>query len=176
MKPVQSLLLLLSFSATALSAQFPAPPAPSSRSCGPSDDTLHPEAKKGNHQLPSTAGSQGLLVIIQVYRQAVHPNCYVVNRVAVDGQWVGANCSKSFFAVPINAGEHHVCFDRQTKLIFHDKAETVRNVSISPTQAYYFKVVGDVQSSAETALEVGQISPEEAQSLMAHVDEAHLKR
>lgn len=142
MKPVQSLLLLLSFSATALSAQFPAPPAPSSRFCGPSDDTLLPEAKKGNHQLPSTAGSQGLLVIIQVYRQAVHPNCYVVNRVAVDGQWVGANCSKSFFAVPINAGEHHVCFDRQTKLIFHGKAETVRNVSVSPGQAYYFKVWG----------------------------------
>lgn len=42
---------------------------------------------------------------------------YPTTRVALDGNWVGANHGRSYFTVDVNPGEHHACAMVQSSLV-----------------------------------------------------------
>jgi len=42
---------------------------------------------------------------------------YPTVKVALDGAWMGANHGNSYFSVPVDPGEHHVCVTLQSSLV-----------------------------------------------------------
>lgn len=106
-----AVMLLLAGSARALAAARPTilPDA-----CGADDVRF--EVKTEKHKPPPAAPSDGkaLLVLSESFPAhgpfVPHPTV----RFGVDGAWVGANESNSYFAVEIAPGEHHVCASWQS--------------------------------------------------------------
>ena len=177
MKTVVFYLLLLcicspSFAAVQESGKSDGEAAPS---CGPSETKLKVGTSKSRGSVDPPPTGHALLVVIQVPEQNVIPNCGIINRLAVDGTWVGANCNKSYFQIPLTSGSHLVCNERQTKLIFQGRAAAVKRIDVESGKVYCLKALGNVRSANLAALSFELLYPEEGKLLLSSMDLAHLK-
>ncbi len=62
---------------------------------------------------------------------------YPTTKLAVDGAWVGANHSNSYFSISIDPGEHHVCATLQSRL-FANRAEFA-HFHAEAGKVYYYR-------------------------------------
>jgi hypothetical protein len=72
---------------------------------------------------------------------------YPTTRMALDGNWVGANHGDSYFAVGVDPGEHHVCATLQTSLM--GQRVELAHFSAEAGKAYYFRTRLILSSSVE---------------------------
>lgn len=73
-------------------------------------DTHKPEG------LPALTDGKAMLVVIQVMdRSGGIFFGSETTRFGLDGKWIGANHGESWFAIPIEPGEHHLCGNWQGK-------------------------------------------------------------
>ncbi len=80
--------------------------------CGDDKVKFKVDRQKGQ-PAPTLPGSDKALI---VFVEELDKNQPILGpppttRVGLDGAWVGANQGNSYFAIPIAAGEHHVCTD-----------------------------------------------------------------
>jgi hypothetical protein len=75
--------------------------------CGPKDASFDVKLDKTQHKLVQPEPGKALVYFIQETGGAA-------SKIGLDGAWVGANKSSSYFAVPVEPGEHHVCADVST--------------------------------------------------------------
>jgi hypothetical protein len=61
-------------------------------------------------------------------------------RVAIDGQWVGANHGNSYFAVPISPGSHDLCTSWQNLKLTRGSRSAGRHFTAKPGGVYFFEV------------------------------------
>jgi hypothetical protein len=103
-----SALVVMLFAASAL-GQTPSSPAISA--CGPKDASFDVRLDKTQHTLAQPDPGKALVYFIQEKGADAFA---VTTKIGIDGAWVGANKNSSYFAVPVEAGEHHVCANVQS--------------------------------------------------------------
>jgi hypothetical protein len=81
--------------------------------CGPKGTTFEISQDETPHPQETPKPGKALVYFIQDSGPDGHRQHYTL-RVAVDGAWVGAYRQNSYFVVPIDPGEHHVCAESQS--------------------------------------------------------------
>ncbi|MGD0270683.1 MAG: DUF2846 domain-containing protein [Candidatus Sulfotelmatobacter sp.] len=95
--------------ATSAFAQGPSGGATSA--CGPKDASFDVKLDSAQHTLTQPEPGKALVYFIQ----EKGPDSFAATtKVGLDGAWVGANKNDSYFAVPVEPGEHHVCENMQS--------------------------------------------------------------
>jgi hypothetical protein len=90
-------------------------------------------------------------------------------RFGLDGAWVGATHSDSYFYVSVDPGEHHLCASWQGLVILGPKrGEAALQITVEAGQTYYFRAK-DVDDSRNKPAELifEKLDPDEAQLLMS---------
>lgn len=107
------LVILLFASALASPAQANSPGAPG---CGPSDVQFDVKTAHAQHSLPPPDSGKALVVFLQDdarFESIPRPT----TRFGIDGAWVGATHSNSYFYLSVDPGEHHLCANWQSKAV-----------------------------------------------------------
>jgi hypothetical protein len=60
----------------------------------------------------------------------------VVSMIGIDGAWVGANKNDSYFSVPVEPGEHHVCSNVESRW---EHPMELTHFMAEPGKVYYFR-------------------------------------
>jgi hypothetical protein len=100
---MKSVLIALLFASCAFAQE---PSAVATASCGPKDASFDVKLDKTQHTLAQPDPGKALIYFIQEKGSD--------GFIGLDGAWVGANKSSSYFAVSVEPGEHHVCADVRT--------------------------------------------------------------
>jgi hypothetical protein len=98
-----ALLLCLSFTAIAMAKEIELPD-----SCGDDKTKFEVTTHKSTTALPAPDAGKALIVFVQPDRTFACMNC-LAPRFAMDGQWVGATHSTSYFTLQVEPGQHHFC-------------------------------------------------------------------
>ncbi len=63
-------------------------------------------------------------------------------RAGIDGKWVGANQGNSYFFVPVDPGEHHLCVSYQWRFSPFSRLSTVElaHLSAEAGKSYFYRV------------------------------------
>jgi hypothetical protein len=93
--------------ATALAQNAPSRIAPA---CGLPGVDFHGRLDKSQHTIISPQPGKAQVYFVQ----DKGPHSFgvggtVVSWIGIDGQWVGMNKNNSYFSVPLEPGEHHIC-------------------------------------------------------------------
>jgi hypothetical protein len=119
------------------------------------DDTEHtvalPEAGKALIYFIHDAGTSAVFA-------------YPTTKLGVDGAWVGANHSNSYFAVSVEPGEHHVCARLQSSLV-DDRSEFV-HFTAQAGKTYFYRT-RLVMSRTVELLELEQIDSDQGRYLIS---------
>lgn len=135
--------------------------------CGANSVQFDVKIDKKQHPVAPTEPGKA---IVYVFRDENIDNMVgiggVTTRVGVDGTWVGATSTKSYFFFPISPGNHRLCTQRQSKL----KSQTAVSAAISLTAdagtAYYFRTVTPQRPLQGEAVKLVPIDPAQAQLLI----------
>ncbi len=83
---------------------------------------------------------------------------YPTTKLAIDGNWVGANHGDSWFSIAVTPGEHHVCATLQSSIVGH-RVE-LAHFTAEPGKVYYFRT-RLVMSGEVELLELTRIDSDE---------------
>jgi len=138
------------------------------QSCGPNDVSFTFNSQKSAP--PAASANQATLVVVQ--RAGLCIGCSVT-RIGVDGAWVGANKGRTFFAVPIEAGEHHVCADWAAPLASTEARIGLTDFQAEPGKSYYFETVIERNGENEAPrMILKQLSPDMGAFLVARSEQS----
>jgi hypothetical protein len=124
--------LLLGASAFAQAA-----PAGPTAACGPANVDFKVKLDQSQHMVTQPEPGKALVYFFSDAGTTATLG-YPTEKLAIDGAWAGANHGNSYFSVPVDPGEHHVCVTLQSSLVAprvelaHFTAEAAR--------AYYYRV------------------------------------
>ena len=107
------LVILLFASAFASPAQANSLGAPG---CGPYNLQFNVKTTENKNALPAPDSGKALIVLLQDdarFQTIPRPT----TRFGIDGTWVGATHSNSYFYVLVDPGEHHLCANWQSKAV-----------------------------------------------------------
>jgi len=157
MKTVLVLLLL----AASASAQTPAQPR--TWACGPNAVSFNVKLDNTQHTtLPPESGKARLYLIHD--SGAAPLLAYPTTKMAVDGDWVGANHGDSYFSISVAPGEHHLCTALQTSF-FTPRVE-LAHFTAEAGKTYYFRTRLVVSRQVEL-LELEPIDSDQGKYLTA---------
>jgi hypothetical protein len=131
-----SLVILLFASAFALPAQSNSLGAPG---CGPANVKLEVKSDHDRHAAPDVDPGKALIVFLQDdARSESRPG--PTTRFGMDGRWVGATQSHSYFYVLVEAGERRVCANWQSRVGPGPKRSTeAMHLSAEAGKTYYVR-------------------------------------
>ena len=143
----------------ATSAFAQAPSGGATSACGPKDASFDVKLDKTQHALLQSDPGKGLVYFIQEKGAA--------SEIGLDGAWVGANKSGSYFAVFVEPGEHHVCADVRTPRGIPGPGVGFLHFTAEAGRVYYFdaRVVPGVGS--DSYLFLGAVDSDQAKYLIA---------
>lgn len=134
LKPNFAVLLLCASLASAVQARATVLPD----ACG--DDSVKfdvkAETSKAAPALPAAGKAQ--IVFVEDENHMIGPFMYATVRFGMDGTWVGANKSNTYFAVTVDPGVHHLCASWQSALGRIEKNVDVASITAEPGKVYYF--------------------------------------
>jgi len=134
--------------------QFKLPPA-----CGPERTTFKVKLDdRSSSLLQPDAGKALVYFIHEAGTLSGTPLAYPTTRLAMDGNWIGANHGDSWFALPVEPGEHHVCVALQSSLV--DQRVELAHFNAEPGQIYYYRTRLVLSGEVEL-LELGPIDSDQ---------------
>lgn len=89
---------------------------------------------------------------------------YPTTKVGVDGAWVGANHTDSYFSISVGPGEHHVCVTLQTS--FYAGGLELAHFNAEAGKTYYYRTRLVLSRSVEL-LELEAIDSDEGRHLVS---------
>ena len=127
------LLFILLFATTAFAEDLPSSPiAP----CGAGSANFKVKLDDSQHTPAQPSPGKALVYFIHdAGTSAVL--AYPTTKLAVDGTWVGANHSNSYFSVSVDPGEHHVCATLQSSLV--GNRSEFAHFQAEAGKAYYYR-------------------------------------
>jgi hypothetical protein len=136
--------------------------------CGSYDVQFDVKTTRSQNDLPAPDSGKALVVFLQDdarYETIPRPT----TRFGIDGTWVGATHSNSYFYVPVDPGEHHLCANWQSKgiLVGSSRPTAALHFVAEAGKVYSFRARDTYNKDrppAEVKLEV--IDNDEAQILM----------
>jgi hypothetical protein len=152
---------------TATDAPAPAPAAqmtPPPAGCGPADETFDVTINK--KEPPNTAPvpnpAKALVYFVQddqFFTSHPHP----VVKWGVDGAWVGATQTKSYFHLWLEPGVHHLCSEWQSKVTLTQAPKiAVAHFTAQAGKIYYFRAQNVYwKQTAEAAMTLDPTSSDE---------------
>jgi hypothetical protein len=145
---------------SSLFAQDNAAPSAGAPGCGAPDTKFDVKTAEGQHPAQPEAG-KALVYFIQddsAYISRPRPT----TRMGVDGEWVGATHSNSYFYFSVNPGLHHLCAswqgDGQKAAAAHFTAEA--------GGVYYFEVKNSYWTNGSTGMSLDPVDSDEGQLLV----------
>jgi hypothetical protein len=111
-------------------------------SCGDDKTRFDVNTEKTTSAPLLADSSKALLVFAESIDKHAAGSCFGCNftvRFGIDGAWAGANKGNSFFAVPIEAGEHHLCANWQSRLKSLNSNVAMTHFRAEAGQVYYFE-------------------------------------
>ena len=159
---MKGLLRLMMFLASLAFAQSQTA-SPTSAGCGPAEVKFKVLRDQQNHSAVQPESGKALVYLIQDDTQFLsRPR--PTTRVGIDGTWVGATQSKSYFYVSVEPGEHRVCASWQS-FVGADVAHSTAAVHLTAVAAhtYYFVVRNTYQSQPRNPANIELVSVDDAQ-------------
>ena len=86
---------------------------------------------------------------------------YATVRFGMDGAWVGANHSNSYFALPVDPGVHHLSASWQSSLGRLKKNVDLTSFTAESGQVYYFAAQVTVASRDSMIFGLSQLNEDE---------------
>jgi hypothetical protein len=134
MKPSLGILFLtasLAFAAQARATVLP-------DACG--DDKIKFDVKTEKSKTPPAPPTDGKaqIVFIENENHMIGPFMTATVRFGLDGAWVGANNSNSYFTLDVAPGVHHLCASWQSVMGRVEKNVDVASFTAEPGKVYYF--------------------------------------
>jgi Protein of unknown function (DUF2846) len=159
---MQGLFALMMFLAPLAFAQSQTA-SPTAAGCGPAEVKFKVLIDQQNHSAGQPESGKALVYLIQDDTQFLsRPR--PTTRVGIDGTWVGATQSKSYFYVSVEPGEHRVCASWQS-FVGADVAHSTAAVHLTAVAAhtYYFVVRNSYQSQPRNPANIELVSVDDAQ-------------
>jgi hypothetical protein len=150
---MKSALIALLFAASAFAQE---PSAVATAACGPKDASFDVKLDKTQHTLAQPEPGKALVYFIQ-------ENGGAASKIGLDGAWVGANKSSSYFAVSVEPGEHHVCADVRTPRGMPGVPMGLLHFTAEAGRVYYF----DARPLYGRYLFLGAVDSDQARYLIA---------
>ncbi|MGC2163293.1 MAG: hypothetical protein WA634_15400 [Silvibacterium sp.] len=112
--------------------------AQATAACGPQNIKFN---VKTDHQPPSFEPNPDKAIVIMDESFAAAGNGFVepTLKVGLDGKWIGATRSNSWYAFPVEPGEHHLCINWQSHLGEFSHLLALSSLNAEPGKVYYFR-------------------------------------
>jgi len=165
---------IVSFSALMLSLLAPAPSrAQDAPGCGPESIKFNVKTARQRPAMPAADSSKALVFFLQddvKFDSRPRPT----TEFGVDGNWVGATQSNSYFFVSVDPGEHHLCAHWQNRVTIGPvplRPTAALHFTAEPGKAYYFRAKDfgrtGVSTSPIAEVTLEAMDSDEAQVLMS---------
>ena len=135
------------------------PSAVATSACGPKDASFDVKLDKTQHTLAQPEPGKALVYFIQEKGAAA--------QIGLDGAWVGANKSGSYFAVSVEPGEHHVCADVHTPRGIPGPGVGFLHFTAEAGRVYYFDARAVPGVGADPYLFLDAVDSDQAKYLIA---------
>jgi hypothetical protein len=177
----KSALLLLLFTSPVL-AQDQVAAARAAAGCGSEQIEFIVKTDKTQHPAPLPESGKALVFVFHEERQdqgSISPG-WVTTRVGLDGAWMGANHGKSYFFFSVDAGDHHLCTNWQSRIKTYARQGAATSFTAERGKTYYFRAtVNEITSlQRNPSLNLEPLDPAEAQLLIASssLSSSHAKK
>ena len=169
-KPILSF-LLLALSALPTLAQSQADTARAAAGCGPELADFDVKTDKKQHPAPQPEAGKSMVFIIEELKtnDLGFTLGGVTTKVGIDGKWVGANKSDSYFFLPVDPGEHRLCSGWQSTLKRYSQLQNALTFTAEAGKTYYFRVLIYAEETDKRIphLKLEALDPAEAQLRIA---------
>jgi hypothetical protein len=163
------------FAALPSPAQDQAAAARAAAGCGPVKTEFDVKTDKSKHPAPQPEEGKALVYVFEQVKTddlgfAIGG---VTTKVGLDGAWVGANQSQSYFFFPAAPGDHRLCTNWQSSLSGRSKLGSALSFSAEPGKVYYFRARVHALTNREDgrehdfAVKLEPLDPAEAQLLIS---------
>jgi uncharacterized protein DUF2846 len=165
MRVIMAFLATLVFSTSAF-AQNPPTANEDAPICSTLPNTIFKVKTDYNQRaVPQPGAGKALVYFLQDDANYIsHPR--PTTRLGVDGGWIGATHSDSYFYFTVDTGEHHLCAVWQAGgLIEHDGAAAFHFTAVAG-RTYYFRAQNTSRHDGTAIIEFGPVDSDEAQLLI----------
>jgi len=162
---MRTILGILLFAASACAQS--APPATSNAAavCSNLPNAIFEvKTENGEHAAQPVAGKALVYFMQDDTKYFEHPR--PTTRLAVDGAWVGATHSDSYFYVSVEPGEHHLCANWQGGGLQPVVAVAAAHFTAKAGHSYYFRAQNSSVKDGEKTIEFARVDSDEGQLLV----------
>lgn len=166
MKIVFAVMLILGASAWAEGAPFSLAP-----SCGPKAINFRVKLDTSQHPPKPIEPGKAIVYFIQDDGPLGMEQHFTV-KIGINGAWVGAYKNNSYFSLPVEPGEHHVCANLQSDSSVEGLV-ALAHFTAEPGKVYYFRTrLLDEQQGVlypdPPILDIDSLDSDEAQYLITY--------
>ncbi len=164
-------ILIIAVLASSAFAAGQATIAAAESACGPSNIQFDVKTEEGQHPTALAQDGKALIYVVEIFEKPGNQLAKPTTKVGLDGSWVGANKSNSYFFFPVESGDHHLCAAWQSRLKGYSQKVALTNFSAEAGKAYYFQARiiehDEGRGAAWFTLDLGPVNNDEGQLLVA---------
>lgn len=123
--------------------------------CGPREVQFEVTADESRHPMPTPENGKAVIYVVQ--------GGGITTRVGADGKWLGALKGRTYFAISIDPGQHHLCAIGQIGVWSNFSMQDLR---AQAGGTYYF-VAHQVGGAYSNEFALSQVNPDEGKYLVA---------
>ena len=133
------LAIVLLLCALSAHAQDQSAVAAAESACGPVKVRFDVKRDNTKPAVAEPQAGKALVYFIQDMGTTACRGACITTRVGLDGAWVGANEHNSYFFLSVDAGEHHLCVNRQSSLDIYSQMLGLAHFTAEAGKTYYFR-------------------------------------
>jgi hypothetical protein len=159
------ILLIFLFFAPAFAQGAPTTPAKNPVCSNLPNITFQVKTESGEHAAPQASDGKALVYFLQDdtnFPSRPRPR----TKLAIDGAWVGATHSDSYFYFAVDPGEHHLCAAWQAGALDDEVRIAAAHFDAEAGQVYYFRAQNASRRDGTLTIEFGRLDSDEAQLLI----------
>jgi uncharacterized protein DUF2846 len=162
---MRTILAILFFSASAFAQSSPPATVTASAVCGNLPNTIFDvKTDNGEHTAQPVAGKALVYFLQDDTNYVARPR--PTTRLAVDGAWVGATHSDSYFYFAVEPGEHHLCATWQAGGLQPVSGAAAAHFTAEAGHVYYFRAQNSSLRDGTSTIEFRRLDSDEAQLLI----------
>jgi hypothetical protein len=139
--------------------------------CGPDRVNFEVKTDKKRHPAPQPEPGKGLVYVFADVPSGNYGDGVlgITTRVGLDGDWVGANSSHSYFFFAVSPGDHRVCTNWQSSVSWRSKVAKAVSLTAEAGRVYYFRtrMLPLSERQSEVTMKLEPLDPAEGQLLIA---------
>ena len=163
---MRMILMILLFSVPAFAQNASTATGASSAVCSNLPNTIFDvKTDNGEHPAQPVAGKALVYFLQDDTNYIARPR--PTTRLAVDGAWVGATRSDSYFYFSVDPGEHHLCAGWQAGGLQPTAGVAAVHFTAVAGHVYYLRVQNGSLKDGGTTIELGRVDSDEAHLLIS---------